>query len=194
MGFLSLFSGGVPRLMSHSLCPSTGDSRPRSRRQWLSELSLGLGSLAVTELAGHSRALGNRGILQSTHHRPRAKRIIYLVQSVAPSQIDLYDRKPVLQQQHGQELPEEIRQGQRLTTMTGSQASFPLASSPFRFRQHGQSGAWLSELLPHTSSIADDLCFVKSMHTDAINHGPAVTYLQTGSQFPGRPSMGAWLH
>ena len=180
--------------MSHSLCPSRGDSRPRSRRQWLSELSLGLGSLAVTELAGRSNALANRGILQSTHHPPRAKRIIYLFQSGAPSQIDLYDQKPVLQQQHGQELPEEIRQGQRLTTMTGSQASFPLASSPFRFRQHGQSGAWLSELLPHTSGIADDLCFVKSMHTDAINHGPAVTYLQTGSQFPGRPSMGAWLH
>ena len=180
--------------MSHSLCSSTGDSIPRSRRQWLSELSLGLGSLAATELAGRSSALANRGILQSTHHRPRAKRIIYLFQSGAPSQIDLYDQKPVLQQQHGQELPDEIRQGQRLTTMTGSQASFPLASSPFRFQQHGQSGAWLSELLPHTASIADDLCFVKSMHTDAINHGPAVTYLQTGSQFPGRPSMGAWLH
>ena len=180
--------------MSHPLSLRSDSNLPLSRREWLSQLSLGLGSLAVSELAGRSTAFAEQGILQGTHHPARAKRIIYLFQSGAPSQIDLYDNKPLLRKQHGQELPDEIRRGQRLTTMTGSQSSFPLASSPFGFRQHGQSAAWVSELLPHTSAIADDLCFVKSMHTEAINHGPAVTYLQTGSQFPGRPSMGAWLH
>jgi hypothetical protein len=107
--------------------------------------------------------------------------------------MDLFDYKPLLNEKHGQELPEAIRRGQRLTAMSGNQASLPLVGSPFRFQQHGQSGAWISELLTHTASIADDLCFVKSMYTEAINHGPGVTFLQTGSQLPGRPSMGAWL-
>ncbi len=107
--------------------------------------------------------------------------------------MDLFDYKPVLNEMHGQQLPDAVRQGQRLTGMSGNQSSLPLVGSPFKFAQHGESGAWVSELLPHTAKIVDELCFVKSMHTEAINHGPAVTHVQTGSQFPGRPSIGAWL-
>jgi len=127
------------------------------------------------------------------NHLPRAKRVIYLFQSGAPSQIDLLDYKPLLKEMHGQELPESVRAGQRLTGMTSGQNTFPLVSSPFTFKQHGQSGAWMSDLLPYTSQIADEICVVKSMYTEAINHDPAVTFIQTGSQFAGRPSMGAWL-
>lgn len=123
----------------------------------------------------------------------KAKRIIYLFQSGAPSQLDLFDYKPGLADLRGSELPDSIRQGQRLTGMTSGQASFPVAPSIFKFAQHGGSGAWISDLLPHTAKIADDLCFVKSMHTEAINHDPAVTFIQTGAQLAGRPSLGAWL-
>jgi hypothetical protein len=119
--------------------------------------------------------------------------VIYLFQSGAPSQMDLFDYKPGLKNAQGTELPESVRKGQRLTTMTSTQASFPIAASKFAFAQHGQSGAWLSELLPHTSRVADELCFVKSMHTEAINHDPAITFFQTGAQLAGRPSIGAWL-
>ncbi len=119
--------------------------------------------------------------------------MIFLFQAGGPSQLDLFDHKPLLKAKHGTELPDEIRQGQRLTGMSGNQSSLPLVSSPFAFRQHGESGAWMSELLPHTASVADDLCIIRSVHTEAINHGPAVTFVQTGSQFPGRPSIGAWL-
>ncbi|MGY8693719.1 MAG: DUF1501 domain-containing protein, partial [Verrucomicrobiia bacterium] len=122
-----------------------------------------------------------------------AKRVIYLFQSGGPSQIDLFDYKPRLNTEHGQELPDSVRQGQRLTGMSTSQASFPLAGSPFEFNQHGESGAWFSETLPHMASIADKLCFVKSLHTEAINHGPAVTMMLSGSQIPGRPTAGSWL-
>jgi hypothetical protein len=107
--------------------------------------------------------------------------------------MDLFDYKPLLNEKHGTELPDEVRRGQRLTTMSGSQSSLPLVGSPYKFKQHGQSGAWVSELLPHTAKVADELCFVKSMYTEAINHGPGVTFFQTGAQFPGRPSIGAWL-
>jgi hypothetical protein len=127
------------------------------------------------------------------HHMPTAKRVIYLFQSGAPSHLDLFDYKPLLEQMHGKELPESVRSGQRLTGMTSGQSSFPLVASPFNFSQHGASGAWMSDLLPHTAKISDDLCIVKSMYTEAINHDPAVTFIQTGSQFAGRPSMGAWL-
>ncbi len=133
------------------------------------------------------------GVLSALHHAPKAKRVIFLFQSGAPSQLDLFDHKPLLNEKHGTELPDEVRQGQRLTSMSGNQSSLPLVGSPFKFSQHGESGTWLSELLPHTASIADDICVVRSMYTEAINHGPGVTFMQTGSQFPGRPSMGAWL-
>ena len=128
-----------------------------------------------------------------THFVPRAKRLIVLFQSGAPSQLDLFDPKPVLHRMRGQDLPESIRAGQRLTTMSASQSHWPLAPSHFRFRRHGVSGATLSELLPHTAGVADDLCIIRSMYTEAINHDPAITFMQTGSQLSGRPSTGAWL-
>jgi hypothetical protein len=127
------------------------------------------------------------------HFRPRAKRVIYLFQSGAPSQLDLFDFKPGLRGLRGAELPDSVRGSQRLTGMTSRQASFPIAPTKYRFDQYGQSGAWISELLPHTAQIADELCFVKSLHTEAINHDPAVTFFQTGAQLAGRPSIGAWL-
>ncbi|MDA7913456.1 DUF1501 domain-containing protein, partial [bacterium] len=118
---------------------------------------------------------------------------IFLFQSGGPSQIDLWDHKPHLNKVQGEQLPEAIRMGQRLTGMSGNQSSFPLVGSPFKFEQQGESGQWMSELLPHTAGIADRMCVINSMYTEAINHGPGVTFLQTGSQFPGRPSIGAWL-
>jgi hypothetical protein len=128
-----------------------------------------------------------------THFRPRARRVIYLFQSGAPSQMDLFDYKPGLKDLRGTELPPSIRGTQRLTTMTSSQASFPVAPSRFAFARHGHCGAWVSELLPHTAKVVDHLCFVRSMVTEAINHDPAVTFIQTGAQLAGRPSLGAWL-
>jgi hypothetical protein len=127
------------------------------------------------------------------HFPPKAKRVIYLFQSGAPSQMELFDYKPKLRDLRATELPDSIRMGQRLTGMTATQTSFPIAPSRFKFAQHGKSGAWLSELLPHTAKVADDLCFVKSMFTEAINHDPAITFFQTGAQLAGRPSMGAWV-
>lgn len=127
------------------------------------------------------------------HFPAKAKRIIYLYQSGAPSQMELYDYKPKLADYRGQDLPASIRNGQRLTGMTSGQAKFPVAPSIFNFKQHGKSGIWLSELLPYTSTIADQMCVIKSMHTDAINHDPAITFFQTGSQISGRPSIGSWV-
>lgn len=171
-----------------------------SRRDFLTKTSLGLGALAFGGLFNPFNAsastptfTGTGGILQQPHFPPKVKRVIYLFQSGAPSQIDLFDNKPLLREMNGQDLPESIRGNQRLTGMSSGQASLPLAGSHFDFKQHGQSGAWVSELMPYTAQIADELCFVKSMYTEAINHDPAITFLQTGSQFPGRPSMGAWL-
>ncbi len=128
-----------------------------------------------------------------THFAPKAKRVIYLFQSGAPSQIELFDHKPGLVKLRGTELPDSIRRGQRLTGMTAAQTSFPLVPSQFAFQQRGQSGAWVSDLMPHVAKIADKLCFIKSMNTEAINHDPAVTFFQTGFQLAGRPSIGSWL-
>ena len=131
---------------------------------------------------------------QSLPHFPaKAKRVIYLFQSGGPSQLEMMDYKPKLKELHGTELPDSIRQGQRLTGMTSGQKNFPVVAPKFEFKQHGANGVWLSELLPHTSKIVDDICIVRSMHTEAINHDPAITFMQTGSQQPGRPSMGSWL-
>jgi hypothetical protein len=154
----------------------------------------GLGSLALAALGQTSRSEPSVATEKRPHHAPRAKRIIYLFQSGAPSQLDLFDHKPGLLKRFGEDLPDSIRQGQRLTGMTATQTRFPVAPSRFRFAQHGQSGAWLSELLPHTAAIADRICLVRSMHTEAINHDPAITFFQTGSQIAGRPSMGAWTN
>lgn len=144
-------------------------------------------------LAAAASLLGKEGLSGLPHHPPTAKRIIYLFQSGGPSQYETFDYKPGLQDLAGRDLPESVRQGQRLTTMSASQSSFPMVPSRYAFRQHGESGAWVSELLPHTARIVDKLTFIKSMHTEAINHDPAVTFLQTGFQIAGRPSMGSWV-
>jgi uncharacterized protein (DUF1501 family) len=156
------------------------------RRGFLQRFGGGLGGIALANMLH-----GETG--DGLHHPAKAKRVIYLFQSGGPSQIDLFDHKPKLTEETGNELPDSVRKGQRLTGMSGNQASLPLVGSPFKFAQQGQSGHWMSTLLPKTATIADDLCIVKSMYTEAINHGPGVTFMQTGSQFPGRPSMGAWL-
>lgn len=159
----------------------------QTRRQLLGRSATGIGTAALATLL-NSEVLANP---QNT--TPRAKRIIYLFMHGGPSQMDLFDDKPTLKKRHGTELPASVRMNQRLTGMTANQKTLPIASSVFKFDRYGQGGASLSELLPNLGTVADDLCFVKSMHTEAINHDPAVTYLQTGHQQPGRPSMGAWL-
>ncbi|HMG92194.1 MAG TPA: DUF1501 domain-containing protein, partial [Chryseolinea sp.] len=168
-----------------------------TRRHFLGKMSLGLGSVALGSLLIPDLfKSGDDGIPQLTglaHFAPKAKRIIYLFQNGAPSQLESFDYKPLLNKMAGQELPESIRMGQRLTGMTSNQAKFPLVGSHFKFQQHGQSGAWVSELFPHTAKIVDELCFIKTMHTEAINHDPALTFMQSGAQQGNRPSMGAWL-
>lgn len=166
-----------------------------TRRAMLHRSGVSLGAIALGGLlqSDGMAATSSAGRDFGLHHPAKAKRVIYLFQAGAPSQIDLFDHKPLLNERQGSELPDEVRRGQRLTGMSGNQSSLPLAGSPFKFAQHGESGLWLSELLPHTAKIADDLCVVRSMFTEAINHGPGVTFLQTGSMFPGRPSLGAWL-
>lgn len=126
------------------------------------------------------------------HFTPKAKRVIYLFQSGGPSHLELLDYKPELKKFHGKDLPDSIRQGQRLTGMTSGQKSFPVIAPKFAFKQAGKNGTWISELLPHTANVIDDICLIRSMHTEAINHDPAITFIQTGSQQPGRPSLGAW--
>ena len=164
-----------------------------TRRHFFSRGSTGLGVAALASLLGED-AWANTGLLSGLpHFAPKAKRVIYLFQSGAPSQMELFDYKPKLSELRGTELPDSIRMGQRLTGMTATQASFPVVPSLFSFAQKGQSGAWISELLPHTAKIADELCFIKSVHTEAINHDPAITFFQTGFQLAGRPSIGAWL-
>lgn len=171
-----------------------------NRRHFLSKTSLGIGGMALGSLLGCSPPSKEETLTGSatkslpvTHFAPKAKRVIYLFQSGGPSQIELFDYKPLLKKMRGQDLPESVRQGQRLTGMTSGQSSFPLAPSLFSFKQHGQSGAWVSDLMPYTAKVADELCFIKSMHTEAINHDPAITFFQTGSQQAGRPSIGSWL-
>lgn len=150
-------------------------------------------SLLLNSQAGRFSTAAGNDSRKVSHFAARAKRVIYLFQSGGPSQFEMMDYKPKLKELHGTELPDSIRQGQRLTGMTSGQKSFPVVAPKFKFSQHGSQGAWLSELLPHTGKIVDDLCIVRSMHTEAINHDPAITFMQTGSQQPGRPSMGSWL-
>src|ERR1700720_3342181 len=166
-----------------------------NRRLFLKSAGFNFGSLALGSLLGQgqARAAPKASETDLSHFPAKAKRVIYLFQSGAPSQMDLFDYKPALQEKRGIELPDSIRMGQRITTMTSGQKNLPVAPSLFKFAQHGRSGTWLSELLPHTAKIVDDLCIVKSMQTEAINHDPAVTFFQTGSQLAGRPSMGAWV-
>jgi Protein of unknown function (DUF1501) len=175
-----------------------------TRRHFFGLNAAGLGTAALASLLGkdlmadagtttaatRSTAGGLAGL---PHFAPKAKRVIWLFQSGGPSQMDLFDYKPKLERLRGDDLPDSIRKGQRLTGMTSTQDRFPMVPSLFKFAQHGQSGAWLSELMPHTAGIADELCFIRSLHTEAINHDPAITFFQTGAQIAGRPSIGAWL-
>jgi len=165
------------------------------RREFLTRTSLGLGSLALGGLLNPSHVgastLGTRGLPKGIS--PKVRRVVYLFQSGGPSQLDLFDYKPALREYHGQDLPASIRGGQRLTGMSGNQTAFPMTASKFNFSQYGECQRWVSELMPHTAQIVDDLCFVKSLHTDAINHDPAITFFQTGSMLPGRPCIGSWV-
>jgi hypothetical protein len=172
-----------------------------NRRAFFAQGGLGLGVAALHSLMGSVAAADQAptdnahslGELAAPHFAPRAKRVIYLFMHGGPSQLDLFDHKPDLHKQHGEELPASIRKGQRITGMTSGQAAFPVVASRFHFSKHGQAGAWISELLPELAKSVDELCFIKSLHTDAINHDPAVTFLQTGHQIAGRPSLGSWL-
>jgi len=168
-----------------------------TRRHFLGKMSLGLGSVALGSLLipdlFKSGADEGAAITGLPHFAPRAKRIIYLFQNGAPSQLESFDYKPLLNKMAGQDLPASVRMGQRLTGMTSGQAKFPLVGSHFSFKQYGQSGAWVSEIFPNMAKIVDDVCFIKTMHTEAINHDPALTFMQSGAQQGNRPSMGAWL-
>jgi hypothetical protein len=173
-----------------------------NRRDFLGRFGLGMGGVALMGLlhrdvraAGAAAPTTNpfKGVLAAPHVAPRAKRVIYLFMAGGPSQHDLFDHKPLLNTMNGQDLPASVRMGQRLTGMSGNQSTLPLAGTIFKFNQHGKSGAWVSELMPWTAKIVDELCFIKSLHTEAINHDPAITFFQTGHQLAGRPSMGAWL-
>ena len=170
-----------------------------TRRQFFGRSTVGVGTAALAHLlredlpAAEPQRGNHPGISGFPDLPVKAKRVIYLFQSGAPSQLDLFDYKPGLADLRASELPDSIRRGQRLTGMTKDQESFPIAPSRFKFARHGRSGAWVSELLPQTAEMADDLCFIKSLHTEAINHDPAITFIQTGAQLAGRPSMGAWL-
>ncbi|MEO7652985.1 MAG: DUF1501 domain-containing protein, partial [Bryobacteraceae bacterium] len=171
-----------------------------TRRHFFGLGSTGIGVAALASLlegdlraAPATEGAQAQGLAGVPHFPAKAKRVIYLFQSGAPSQMDLFDYKPALKDLQATELPDSIRRGQRLTGMTATQTQFPVAPTMFRFAQHGKSGAWLSELMPHLAKISDQLCFIKSMHTEAINHDPAVTFFQTGFQLAGRPSIGSWL-
>lgn len=159
-----------------------------NRRTFLKHGGAGVSAAALGSLLGT-----NASASSFPNYAPKAKRIIYLFQSGAPSQMDLFDPKPQMEKHRGEDLPASIRMGQRLTGMTSGQKTFPVAPSMFKFAKHGQSGAEISELMPHISKLADELCFIRSMHTEAINHDPAITFCQTGSQLAGRPSIGSWL-
>ena len=176
--------------------------RQMTRRYLLGRTAGYLGAAAFAQLAGRGPALAAKSSSPATpalglsglpHFPPTAKRVIYLFQSGGPSHVDLFDYHPLLRELHGTELPDSIRQGQRITGMTSGQSNFPVVAPMFKFARHGQVGTWVSELLPHTAKIVDDLAIVKSLHTEAINHDPAITFINTGTQQLGKPSMGAWL-
>jgi hypothetical protein len=163
-----------------------------NRRQFIGRAVTGIGSAALATLL-NPRLFAARGLASMPDFAPKAKRIIWLTQAGAPSQLDLFDYKPQLHLRFNEDLPDSIRQGQRITTLTSGQRRLPVAPSLFSFKQYGQSGQWMSELLPHTARMADELCVIRSLYTEAINHDPAMTMLQSGHQISGRPSMGAWV-
>jgi hypothetical protein len=177
--------------------PITEAALLQNRRQMLGRTGAGVGAMALASLLGESASAKEKaavgGLKSLPHFAAKAKRVIYLLQSGAPSQMELYDYKPTLAKLHGSNLPASVRDGQRLTGMTSRQRTLPVVNPPFKFRQHGKSGTWISDLLPHTAKVVDQICMIKSMHTQAINHDPAVTFFQSGFQQPGRPSIGAWF-
>ncbi|MEZ6063806.1 MAG: DUF1501 domain-containing protein [Planctomycetaceae bacterium] len=176
--------------------PLNEHMQAETRRHFFTRGALGLGGAALASLTGPSPANGmTTGEVPDglRHFAPKAKRAVWLFMAGAPCQQDTLDYKPEMEKWFDKDLPESVRNGQRLTTMTSGQSRFPIAPSKFRFSQHGRSGAWISELLPYTARMADDLCIIRTMHTEAINHDPAITYICTGHQLPGRPSLGAWL-
>jgi len=183
--------------------PLTELAQQFTRRSLLQGFGHGIGLAAIAQLLGEeAQAGGSReGELRDgsaplsglPHHPPKAKRMIVLWQGGGPSHVDLFDHKPGLEAMRLQELPESVRKGTRLSTMTASQGSYKILPPLKPFRQYGDSGRWLSELLPHTGGVADDICLVRSMYTEAVNHAPGVTLFMTGSQIPGRPSLGAWM-
>jgi len=162
-------------------------ARP-TRRHFFGRSATAVGTAALSSLLAQDAPATVK-----PHFAPKAKRVVYLFQSGGPSHLELLDHKPGLKKLHGSELPDSIRQGQRLTGMTSGQKNFPVIAPKFVFKQAGKAGTWVSELLPHTAGVIDDVCLIRSMHTEAINHDPAITYIQTGSQQPGRPSLGAWV-
>jgi hypothetical protein len=170
-----------------------------TRRDFLKTTTKGLGAAALSTLLGNSPVLGAGpgagpgGALRALHHAPRAKRVIYLFQSGAPSQIETFDYKPLLNERRGEEIPDSVRGNQRLSGMLASQSSFPLVGSIYDFQRHPTTGGYFSELMPHTAAVAEDICMINSMYTEAINHEPAVIFMQTGSQQVGRPSIGSWM-
>ena len=163
-----------------------------NRRQFIGRAVTGIGSAALATLL-NPRLFAARGLASMPDFAPKAKRIIWLTQAGAPSQLDLFDYKPQLHMRFNEDLPDSVRQGQRITTLTSGQRRLPVAPSLFSFKQYGQSGQWMSELLPHTARMADELCVIRSLYTEAINHDPAMTMMQSGHQISGRPSMGAWV-
>jgi uncharacterized protein (DUF1501 family) len=167
-----------------------------TRRQFFGRTATGLGGMALASLLGEAATTtpnATGGLPGLPHFAPKAKRVIYLHMVGAPPQIDLFDYKPGMKEWFDKDLPESIRQGQRLTTMTSGQSRFPIAPSVFQFAQHGKSGTWLSELFPWKAKMVDDLTIVRTMHTEAINHEPAITFIQTGNQIPGKPCLGTWV-
>jgi hypothetical protein len=169
-----------------------------TRRQFFGRSALGLGTAALASLLGRDAlaASGRRavpGLPDLPHFAPKAKRVIYLFQNGAPSHVDLFDYKPTLRAWHGRQIPDELTGGKRFSTMTGNQTARPVLGEITNFARHGKSGAWVSDFLPRIAEIVDDLCFVKSMYTEAVNHAPAITFFLTGSEMAGRPSLGAWL-
>ena len=169
--------------------------RAETRRQFFARGRNALGTAAVASLMGGAKVLGGDAPLPAgvTHFAPKAKRVIYLHMVGGPSQLDLYDYKPKMADWFDKDLPDSVRNGQRLTGMTSGQKRFPVAPTMYKFAQHGQSGMWVSELLPYTAKMVDQMCFIRSMNTEAINHEPAITYMQTGNQITGRPCLGSWV-
>lgn len=184
---------GTPR---STPCTGSVSTSGLSRREMLGRFAYGLGGMALAEIMGDSQTVkadSVPGDLKVLHHPPKVKRVISLFQSGGPSHLETFDYKPLLNKLQGQNLPDSVRMGQRLTGMSGMQSQLPMVGSFTGFKQHGQGGAWISDILPHTARIADKICVIRSLHSEAINHDPAITFLQTGSQIAGRPSVGSWL-